>query len=62
MPFFGESVVEQARGCSLKLARPGRRIAGQACAAGGKEGLAKHFSDLCMAVWTFQGLFAKQNN
>lgn len=43
VPSFGESVVEEARGCSLKLARPEWRIAGQACAAGGKEGLAKTF-------------------
>lgn len=59
---FGESVEEGAKQGSLKLAGPGRRIAGQACAAGGKEGLAKHFSNLCVAVWTFQDLFAKRNN
>lgn len=48
MPSFGESVEKEARGGSLKLAGPGWRIAGQACAAGGKEGLAKHFSNrLC---------------
>lgn len=58
---FGESVEEEARQGSLKLAGSGR-IAGQACAAGGKEGLAKHFSNLCVAVWTFQDLFAKRNN
>lgn len=62
MPSFGESVVEEASGCTLKLAKPGWRTTGQACAAGGKEGLAKHFSNLCAAVWTFQDLFAKQNN
>lgn len=62
MPSFGESVVEEARLFSLKLARPGWRIAGQACAAGRKEGLAKHFFNLCVAVWTFQDLFAKRNN
>lgn len=62
VPSFGESGEEEARGGSLMLAGPGWRIAGQACGAGGKEGLAKHFSNLCVTVWTFQDLFAKQNN